>query len=131
MPRQPIVLALTLSLAAACGDYSPPGPTAPGSPPPEPQANDVAIVNGASFQTTKAFAPNPEALTLSDGEASLRWVNQDGGVTHQITSDNGAFAMSGPLGTGATYTVSLTEPGTYKYHCAIHPNMVGTITVAP
>jgi plastocyanin len=33
-----------------------------------------------------------------------------------------------PLGSGATYSVNLAA-GTYQYHCAIHPNMVGTITV--
>jgi plastocyanin len=48
---------------------------------------------------------------------------------HLAASDNGAFATSGSLAAGATYTVNLTKAGTYQYHCAIHPNMVGTITV--
>ena len=43
----------------------------------------------------------------------------------------GSRAQSPPLGSGATYTVKFTAPGTYNYHCAIHPNMVGTIVVAP
>ena len=70
----------------------------------------------------------------------VRWINQDisGGdytmgtaVTHQIKSDNGAFATSPLLGGNATYSISLTAAGTYTYHCNIHPNMVGTITVTP
>jgi plastocyanin len=52
-------------------------------------------------------------------------------VAHQITSDNGAFKMSDPIGSGATYTVTFTAAGTYTYHCNIHPNMVGTIVVGP
>ena len=66
-------------------------------------------------------------------------MNADGGpgygggaaVAHQIASDDGAFATSAPLGSGGTYSVAFDKPGTYRYHCAIHPNMVGTITVTP
>ena len=133
------VCTLSLSLACACGGYNPPsGPSAPSSP--APTSADVSIVPGASQLTTTAFDPNPKALSLGGAaQASVRWVNADGGggygggsgVTHQIASDDGAFANSGPLGAGVTYTVALTKTGTYRYHCAIHPNMVGTITVTP
>ena len=136
MYRLPTALsALTLCLAGACGGYDPTGPAAPG---PTPTSADVNIAKGASQLTTTAFDPNPKALSLGGGaQVSVRWVNADGGggygggpaVTHQIASDNGAFATSGPLGGGATYSIALTA-GTYHYHCAIHPNMVGTITVA-
>jgi len=129
-----IVLAV---VSAACGSYS---PTGPGGSPPDPLPNDVTIVRGASTLTTTAFDPNPRSLDLGAGaEVSVRWVNADGGqgygggtaVPHQITSDDGAFAASAPLASGATYTVAFDKPGTYRYHCAIHPNMVGTITVTP
>ena len=103
-----------------------------------PTAGDVNIVVGASHLTTAAFNPNPKQLSLGGGaDVAVRWVNTDGGggyggtaVAHQIASDDGAFATSQPLGSGATYSVNL-QAGTYHYHCAIHPNMVGTITVAP
>jgi plastocyanin len=129
------LLVLSLAQAAACGSNSPSGPSSP-VPPATP--NDVQIVKGASLLTTTAFNPNPKALSLGEvGEAMVRWVNADGGTgygggtaePHQITSDDGAFAQSGPLGSGATYSIKFTEAGTYHYHCAIHPNMVGTITV--
>jgi plastocyanin len=35
------------------------------------------------------------------------------------------------LGGNGTYSISLTAPGTYTYHCAIHPNMVGEIDITP
>jgi plastocyanin len=131
MHRLPIALfALGLGLAAACGSNSPTGPT--------PTPGDVNIVKGASLLTTAAFNPNPKQLSLGgSAEVSVRWINTDGGgtyggaaVVHQIASDDQTFATSAPLGAGATYSVSLAA-GTYHYHCAIHPNMVGTITVQP
>ena len=133
MHRLPIaIFALSLALATACGSNSTTGPN------PTPTPGDVDIVAGASQLTTTAFNPNPKQLSLGGAaDVAVRWINTDGGggyggtaVTHQIASDNGAFATSQPLGSGATYSVSL-QAGTYHYHCAIHPNMVGTITVAP
>ena len=134
MDRLAITLfALTLTLASACGSDSTTNPN------PTPTPGDVDIVKGAQVLTTTAFNPNPKQLSLGGGTAvSVRWSNTDGGgayggtsVAHQITSDNSAFAQSAPLGSGATYSVTLTAAGTYNYHCAIHPNMVGTIVVTP
>jgi plastocyanin len=129
--------------AAACGSSS--GPTGTDNPPPPPPASgDIAIVPGASLLTTTAFNPNPKSVVLGGAASvSVRWVNTDvtggggyggGGGTataHMIMSDDGAFATSQLLGGGDTYSIELTKAGTYKYHCAVHPNMVGTITVAP
>jgi plastocyanin len=134
MTRLTIALTmLALGLAAGCGSDT--------STAPSPAPGDLIIVKGASALTTTAFDPNPDALTLgSPGTVSVRWVNTDGGggaygggtgVTHQIASDDGGFATSEPLAVGSTYSIVLTKPGTYHYHCAIHPTMVGTLTVAP
>lgn len=38
------------------------------------------------------------------------------------------FTSSGVMFEG-TWSVTFTEPGTYKYACLIHPRMVGTVTV--
>jgi plastocyanin len=105
------------------------------------QANDIDIVVGASGLTTTAFSPNPKVVSLAgNSSVSVRWVNQDitggsytGGTAtvHNITSDNGAFTASGNLGGNATYSIALTTAGSYPYHCSIHPNMVGTVTVNP
>ena len=127
------LFALTLTLASACGSDSTTNPN------PTPTPGDVDIVKGAELLTTTAFNPNPKQLSLGGGAGvSVRWVNTDGGgtyggtsVAHQITSDNDAFTQSARLNSGATYSVTFTAAGTYTYHCAIHPNMVGTIVVAP
>jgi plastocyanin len=126
-------LALILTLASACGSDSTTNPN------PTPTPGDVDIVKGAQFLTTTAFNPNPKQLSLGGGtEVSVRWINTDGGgtyggasVVHQIASDDNAFVTSGLLGSGATFSATLTAAGTYHYHCNIHPTMVGTIVVAP
>ena len=51
--------------------------------------------------------------------------------THTIASDMGSPVSfsSDPLATGASYSFTFTQPGTYTYHCSIHPSMTGTIIV--
>lgn len=128
---------LLLPLAAACGSGSSTGPNAP--PSPAAAASDIDIVPGASTLTLAAFSPNPKTLALgSSGSAVVRWVNRDvsgGGAygtaatSHNITSDDGVFEPSGVLPGGANYTVTFSAAGTYRFHCSIHPNMVGSIVV--
>ncbi|HEY8104816.1 MAG TPA: plastocyanin/azurin family copper-binding protein [Gemmatimonadales bacterium] len=125
---------------AGCTSSTTPS-TTQNAPPPTPTSNDIGITLGAETKTTTAFTPNPKTVALAGGaNVTVRWINQDisGGdyttgtaVTHQIMSDNAAFATSQLLGGNATYSISLTAAGTYTYHCNIHPNMVGTITVTP
>jgi plastocyanin len=114
---------LALLLAAACGSSN----TGPSTPPDK--VGDINIVQGAEFLTTGAFDPNPKTVSLGDG-GDVRWVNGDG-TTHQMMSDNGAFQTSGLIRPGGTYSITLATAGTYHFHCAIHPNMVGSITVTP
>ena len=132
------LLTVPLSLAG-CGGDSPTGTQNPA--PPAAQANDIGIVVGASQLTTAAFSPNPKVVSLgANPSVAVRWVNGDisGGsyttgtaTIHNIASDNAAFAASGSLAGNATYSATLTATGDYPYHCTIHPNMVGTVTVSP
>jgi plastocyanin len=138
---QTSLLALSLGLFSGCGGDSTAPDGAQNPPPPTPAANDISIVVGASQLTTTAFSPNPKAVSLGgNANVSVRWINQDinGGdyvagtaTSHNIASDNAAFTTSGPLGGNATYSVAFTAAGSYPYHCQIHPNMVGTVTVNP
>ena len=133
------LLAVPFGLAA-CGGYTAPTDTQ-NMAPPTAAPNDIHVAVGASALTTTAFNPNPKVVSLGGNTSvTVRWVNSDisGGnytsgtaTIHNIASDNGAFTMSGPLGGNVTYSVALTATGDYPYHCAIHPNMVGTVTVNP
>ena len=127
-------------IVAGCSNNTT-GTTGNNAPPPTPTSNDIAITMGAQTKTTTAFTPNPKTLALgSASSVTVRWINQDisGGdyttgtaVAHQIMSDNAAFMTSPVLGGNATYSITLSVPGTYNYHCNIHPNMVGAISVTP
>lgn len=116
-----VLCPLLLAAVAACGSSSSPSTPSPsgGS-----TGTPVSIVRGAQSLTTTAYAPNP--LSVSVG-SSVTWTNNDS-TSHTSSSDNGAW-NSGSIPPGGTFTTTFSSPGTFKYHCAIHPNMVGTVTV--
>ena len=47
---------------------------------------------------------------------------------HTVTADDGSFDSKG-LGQGDTWSYRFTAPGTYAYHCKVHPMMKGTVVV--
>ena len=75
----------------------------------------------------KGFAFNPPNATLAPG-TTVTWVNDDQ-APHTTTANDGAFD-SGTLQPGQSYSFTFDKPGTYAYHCNIHPYMTGTITVS-
>jgi plastocyanin len=52
--------------------------------------------------------------------------NMDG-LDHTVTADQGAFDSPAPAG-NSTFTAP-TKPGSYPFHCNIHPEMHGTLVV--
>jgi plastocyanin len=87
-------------------------------------ATALSIVRGASGLTTAAFSPNPDTIAAGD---TVTWTNNDT-TTHTSTSDDGSWS-SGNIAPGSTYSRTFSAPGTFTYHCAIHPGMVGTVSV--
>ncbi len=91
----------------------------------------VSIVEGSAALNDTAFDPNP--LTITVGE-NVTWVNDDPD-SHTVTSgsissgDAGQEFDSGFLGPHKSFTHQFDEAGEFDYFCAIHPNMVGTVTV--
>jgi plastocyanin len=74
--------------------------------------------------TTTAYAPNPIAVAVG---GTVTWTNNDT-ATHTSTA-NGADWNSGPIAPGRAFSRTLSAAGTFPYHCAIHPGMVGTVMV--
>jgi len=72
------------------------------------------------------FAFSPDSLTIQKG-TTVVWKNEDN-VTHTINSDIGHVASEDIL-PGEEYEHTFNVPGTYNYHCGIHPSMKGTIIV--
>ncbi len=68
----------------------------------------------------------PRVATVSPG-TTLRWVNEDEDA-HTVTADGGAFASRG-LDTHEVFTFTFSTPGTYRYHCALHPGMTARVVV--
>ena len=87
---------------------------------PMPSSSSIAV-------SISGFAFNPPALTIKKG-TKVTWTNNDS-VSHTVTSDSGSLLNSPTLAPGQTYTVTFTSVGTTAYHCSIHPNMHGSITV--
>lgn len=81
---------------------------------------------GASAVRIANFAFNPPTMTVSVGQ-TVTWTNGDT-VAHTTTSDTNVW-NSGVLQPGASFSQTFNTPGTYAYHCMIHPTMMGTITV--
>lgn len=72
------------------------------------------------------FAFDPSSLTIEAG-STVTWTNSDA-ATHTVTSDDGTFD-SGDLANGESFSFTFDEPGTYTYHCEIHPDMTAEIIV--
>jgi plastocyanin len=86
--------------------------------------------------TTKAPASGGSGITIANFKFTVSGVtagstvtvtNTDG-VTHTVTSDdNTSFNVTVPGGKTATFTAPAA--GTYKFHCNIHSQMHGTLSV--
>jgi plastocyanin len=65
-------------------------------------------------------------LTVRPGQ-KVTVVNADG-APHTVTADRGGFDVTVAGGSSATLTAP-AKPGSYPFHCAIHPQMHGTLIV--
>jgi plastocyanin len=134
------VLLVLVSTAIACGGDS--GPTPPGD-----DGQDLPAPPGSVTVTIQDFSFAPQSVTVKAG-TTVRWSNA-GPSVHNTTSDLTLWD-SGPLGAptgggggygdggsrGASFDFTFTEPGTYRYHCNLHPvslypNFTGTVIVNP
>jgi plastocyanin len=68
----------------------------------------------------------PRTITVQRG-TTIRWVNRDTDP-HTVTANDGAFSSRG-IDTKEEFTFTFDAPGTYVYHCTLHPLMSGTVVV--
>jgi plastocyanin len=93
---------------------------------PEPAA-DRAVGETATIDVSIVdFAFEAATLSVPPG-TTVVWTNE-GVAPHTVS---GAFADSGILDPGQTFSFTFDEPGEHDYACALHPQMVGRIVVDP
>ena len=98
-------------------------PPAPAESPSGPAAElPSGTVNIAVSDTS--FSPGD--LTASVGDTIT--VTNTGQLEHSWTSDE-ASIDSGVLPPGESFTFTVETAGTFTFHCTVHPEMTGTITI--
>jgi amicyanin len=90
----------------------------------------LAAANSPNQIEIHEYLYNPATFKVAVG-TKVTWINRDD-IPHTIVESavNKTF-RSGALDTNDTYSFTFTKPGTYKYFCTLHPQMVGTIVVTP
>ena len=93
------------------------------------QKHPTAMAQKHSTRTVviKNFSFKPAHITIKRG-TRVRWINKDS-TAHTATANNGRSFDSGRLRPGQRYTHTFKSAGKKPYHCEIHTDMKGTITV--
>lgn len=139
--------ALTAVLAA-CGGSATPSPSASGAAPSATGAaasavgSQAAASGGAGGALSCATAPSgatatvnvtiqnfqfsPQPVQAKVGDV-VAWTNKDG-APHSATMDDGSCDTDS-IASNATAMLVFNAPGTYTYHCKIHPAQMKDVTV--
>lgn len=119
MRRSRVILAMVLAaialVAAGCSGTGGDGGATKRSGPPAKNA-EVDM---------KDFAFEPVSVTIAK-RGKVTWTNKDS-AAHTVTSE-GNFD-SGQMAQGDKYSFTFLDAGTFKYICANHPYMEGTVVV--
>lgn len=130
----------TAFLLAACGGATPTGaPATSGPVATTPAATGAPLV---ATQQAKVCEETTEptvvdasvggfawgAVTAKVGHV-VTWTNGDG-VPHKLAFDDGTCSMDGNIaGGGGTRSLVFSKAGTFAFHCTIHGQMPGEITI--
>ena len=87
----------------------------------------AATTGTATTVSIDGFAYKEATVTIKKG-TEVTWTNKDS-AAHTVTFDDSSVSSSGNMPQNATYSHTFTTAGTFKYHCAYHPNMVATVVV--
>ncbi|HTH06179.1 MAG TPA: cupredoxin domain-containing protein [Ilumatobacteraceae bacterium] len=117
-----VLAGLTVSatlLLGACGDDDDNGDDSASTEAP----SDSGEATGDAAVVIAGFA-----FTTSPASVGTITVRNDDTTAHTVTADDGSFDVR--VNPGESGTIEVSEPGTYAFHCTIHPNMTGTLEVS-
>ncbi len=112
---------------------------------PGPMTGTVKVVAGGGAATALKeeakgikFLQPKLSVTAAGGKVTIHFVNSDEGTQHNIAVFRGSNATApllfrGELVAGpgsADYSFNAPPPGTYFFHCDVHPTMTGTLAVS-
>jgi plastocyanin len=86
----------------------------------------AAVAASDATIAIRDFSFAPMSTTVAVG-TTVRWKNLDG-EPHTVRSVDSGF-RSDALDQNDSFAFKFDKPGTYRYVCSIHPQMVGTIVV--
>lgn len=115
-----LIIAAIAALATGCGGggggpSAGAAPSAGGSPS---TSSSISIDN---------FKFSPRAIRVP-ADARVKVTNNDS-APHTVTADDGQSFDSGTVDPGGSSSFQAPAPGSYAYHCTIHPFMKGTLSV--
>ena len=106
------IMLAVITFACSCSSKS-----ASVQPSTAPTATSVKIQN---------FAFVPDTMIVKTG-TTITWTNVDA-APHTVTDLTGAFGSTN-LATNATFKFAFTTPGTFTYHCTVHPMMKNAVVI--
>jgi plastocyanin len=132
----PVLLSLAFLVVACGGGGGEPTVTEtttteePSGAAEEPSGANAPAPSGEAVRAEKVeivgFRYDPDRVVIQEG-GKVIWINKDKDP-HTATADDGSFD-TGPIEEGKLKSETFKEPGTYTYHCEIHPQMHGTVEV--
>jgi len=94
----------------------------------------VNVEVGSNYFCSSSNIGVCETNVTAGDTVTWQWVSG----THTVTQCDATFSTcppavgfnSGNLGSGATFSQAFNSPGSFEYHCNLHPSMQGRINVA-
>lgn len=90
--------------------------------------NSSEAPTAADKVSIKDFAFSPASITVTKG-TTVTWTNNDTTAHTVVETDGKDGPNSSDVKPGDSYTFTFSQAGTYQYHCSLHPQMTGTVTV--
>jgi plastocyanin len=114
-------LVAAVGMLASCGSSAATTPD-PASTQATGNVAGVIIPVGDAYGDTNF---SPHSVTINTG-GQVSFNNSDQ-IEHHPTADDGSW--NGDLPAGGSFNQSFMTPGSYSYHCSIHPAMTGIVVV--